>query len=242
MPGIAEAKAANAIVPAGLFARRGCAAAIAGLGWFGLGVGIYFNVEDALVANSSLAAHLIQHFSFFTNETNLLIALTLTLTCLRPQSEQFLTRPGVKTALAVYIIVVGMIYAALLRNLWQPEGMQLAANYVLHDAMPFLYALYWLIFEAKGGLRWIDPLWWLLYPVVYFFYVVLTGAAIGAYPYPFINTAELGIVRVFLNGVAVLAVFFVIGMTLTAIDHALGTQDAHAPGLAAEPNSDKLTS
>jgi hypothetical protein len=240
MPGIAGAKMPGGETPERHW-KRTFAAAIAGLVWFGLAVQLYFNVEEALAGDFSLAGHLIQHFSFFTNETNLLIAVTLTITYARPRSEHFLTKPRVNSALAVYIIVVGAVYAALLRNLWQPHGMQLAANYVLHDAIPFLYPLYWLAFLAEGNLRWVDPLWWLLYPVVYFFYIVLGGAAVGAYPYPFIDAARLGLARVFLNGILLLAVFLVLGVTLTAIDHLLSPVGVRGSGLAARPNSDKLS-
>jgi hypothetical protein len=239
MQGGAEAKAPGAHASERLTGKRAFAAAIAGLGWFGLGVEFYYDIEDAFAGNLSVPGNVILYLSYFTNETNLLIALALTIICVRPQSEQFLTRPHVNSALVVYIIVVGVIYAALLRNLWQPHGMQLIADHVLHDAMPLLYCAYWLMFLAKGGLRWIDPVWWLIYPTLYFFYVMVRGAAAGAYPYPFINAAQLGFGRVFLNATALLAIFFVLGAVLTAVDHALSAGNARKAGLAAQPNSDK---
>ena len=104
-------------VPLPLYGQRGCAAVIAGLGWFGMGVQLYFNIQDALVKNLPVAGHLIDYFSFFTIETNLLVALVLTIYCTRPRAAQFLTTPSVKSALVVYIIIVGVVYAALLRNL-----------------------------------------------------------------------------------------------------------------------------
>jgi hypothetical protein len=81
--------------------HRGCAAAIAALGWFGLGLQLYFDIEDALVKNRSLATPFVYYFSYFTIETNLLITVALTFTLARPQSERFLTRHDVKSALVV---------------------------------------------------------------------------------------------------------------------------------------------
>jgi hypothetical protein len=229
MRGVGEAKMLGN-VPLPLYGQRGCAAVIAGLGWFGLGVQLYFNIQDALVKNV-LAGHLIDYFSFFTIETNLLVALVLTVFCARPQAEQFLTRPSVKSALVVYIIIVGVVYAVLLRNLWHPHGLQRLADVVLHDAIPFLYAFYWLAFLPKGSLRWSDPAWWLVYPVLYFLYSVLRGAAFGIYLYPFFDVARLGFARVTMNGIGLLAGFFGLGVVLTAIDHSLASGESGRRGL-----------
>jgi hypothetical protein len=225
MQGVGEAKMPGN-VPLPLYGQRGCAAVIAGLGWFGLSVQLYFNIHDALVKDLSIAPNLIDYFSFFTIETNLLVALVLTFFCLRPQAEQFLTTSSVKSALVVYIIVVGVVYAVLLRNLWHPHGLQLLADMVLHDAIPFLYPFYWLAFLPKGSLRWSDPAWWLVYPVLYFLYSMLRGAAFGIYLYPFFDVAQFGFARVSMNAIVFLAVFFGLGVIVTAIDHALASGES----------------
>ncbi len=230
MQGVDEAKTpGNVLRP--LYGQRRCAAVIAGLGWFGLSVQLYFNIHDALIKDLSIPAHLINYFSYFTIETNLLVALALTIFCARPQAEQFLTRPSFKSALVVYIIIVGVVYAVLLRNLWHPHGLQLLADVVLHDAIPFLYPLYWLAFLPKGSLRWTDPVMWLIYPVLYFLYSMLRGAALGTYLYPFFDVAQLGFARVSMNGIVLLAVFFGLGVVLTAIDHALASGERGRSGL-----------
>jgi hypothetical protein len=203
------------------YTQRSCAAGIASLGCFGLGVQLYCNIEEALETGSPVASHIVQCLSYFTNETNLLIVLALTAACARPHQRRFLTRPDVHSALVVYIIVVGAVYALMLRHLWQPEGIQLYADHVLHDAMPLLFTLYWLVFLPKGSLRWSDPAWWLLFPVAFFIYTMLRGAILGIYPYPFIDPLRLGAARVFLNASALLSIFFVLGVALTAIDRAL---------------------
>jgi hypothetical protein len=131
----------------------------------------------------------------------------------------------------VYIIVVGVVYEQLLRHLWHPQGMQLLADLVLHDAVPLLYSLYWLVFISKGGLRWSDPAIWLLYPVVFFLYSMFRGVTFGIYPYPFINAAPLGFERVFENAMTLLAIFYGLGAGLTLLDHALGSDNRGRSGL-----------
>jgi hypothetical protein len=218
-------------VPLPFYGQRRCAAVIAGLGWFGLSVQLYFNIQDALVKDLSIPANLINYFSYFTIETNLLVALVLTIFCARPQAAQLLTTPSVKSALVVYIIIVGVVYAVLLRNLWHPHGVRLLADVVLHDAIPFLYPFYWLAFLPKGSLRWSDPAWWLVYPVLYFLYSMLRGAAFGIYLYPFFDVAQLGFARVTMNGSLLLASFFGLGVIVTAIDHALASGESGRSGL-----------
>ncbi|MGH6821171.1 MAG: Pr6Pr family membrane protein, partial [Methylocella sp.] len=194
-------------------------------------VQLYFNIHDALVKDLSIPAHIINYFSFFTIETNLLVALVLTIFCARPQAEQYLARPSVTSALAVYIIIVGVVYAVLLRHLWHPHGLQLLADIALHDAIPFLYPFYWLAFLPKGRLRWSDPAWWLVFPILYFLCSMLRGAAFGIYLYPFFDVAQLGFARVTMNGIVLLAVFFGLGVVVTAIDHALTAGESGRNGL-----------
>lgn len=235
MHGVGEAKMPGGVVRQ-LYRQRRCAAVVAGLGWFGLIVPLCFNLHDAIVEDLSIPVTLINYFSYFTTETTLLITLTLTIFCARPQSEQFLTRPSVRSALVVYVIVVGAVYALLLRNLWHPQGLQLLADIVLHDVMPVLYPLYWLAFQPKGSLRWSDPAYWCVYPVLFFFYSILRGAAYGIYLYPFLDAAKLGVAQTWLNGIGFLAVFYCLGLVLTAIDRALasGTSGRRGLGRAAE--------
>lgn len=220
---------------------RICAAALAALGWFALVVQVSFDIQDALVQNASVAVGLIQFFSFFTIQTNMLIALLLTISFARPQADQFLTRPSVKSAMANYIVIVSLVYALLLRHLWNPQGLQLVADRLLHDAIPLLYVLYWLIFLPKGSLRWKDPVIWLIYPIIYFIYILVRGAAFGVYPYPFVDVAALGYAGVSINAAMFLAAFFGLGVMFAAIDRALGPPNLawRNAGLAERPNSDK---
>jgi hypothetical protein len=213
------------------YLQRGCAAAIAGMAWFGLVVQLCFNIEEALIKNLSVPARMFAFFSYFTIEINLLIAIVLTIFLTQPQAEHFLNRPSIKSALVVYIIIVGVVYAVLLRNLWNPQRLRLLADRVLHDAIPVLYPLYWLVFLPKGSLRWSNSVTWLLYPVLFFFYSMVRGAVFGTYSYPFLNAAELGFARVSLNATVLLGVFFGLGVALTAIDHALGSGERERSGL-----------
>jgi hypothetical protein len=205
--------------------NRFTAAAVAGLGWFGLVVQMCFDIDEAYTANLSIAGQLTHFFSYFTIQTNLVVALVLTFCSARPQADRMLLLPSLKSALATYMVIVGLVYALLLRHLWNPQGLQLVADMILHDAIPLLYPLYWLVFLPKRSLRWMDPALWLIYPVIYFIYILVRGAAFGEYPYPFLDVNKLGYGQVSINAVILLAAFYTLGVIFTAIDRSLAWKE-----------------
>ena len=99
-----------------------------------------------------MAHGFVVYFGFFTVLTNILVALVLTSACLRPASRAFLGQPGTRSAVLVYIAMVGIIYSVLLRPYWKPSGVQLITDSLLHDVLPPLYFLYWIGFVPKGAL------------------------------------------------------------------------------------------
>jgi hypothetical protein len=202
-------------------AERVLAGVGAALGWLALGLQLRLAIGFSLARGFSVAHGFIVYFGFFTVLTNILVALVLTIACLRPASRGFLARPGTRSAVLVYIAMVAIIYSAVLRPYWMPSGMQLIADRLLHDVLPPLYLIYWIAFVPKGDLRWIDPVYWLSFPVAYFFYVLLRGVLIGSYPYSFLDAAALGYLRLAVNGVFLLVAFLAAGYLCVGAARAL---------------------
>jgi hypothetical protein len=199
--------------------RQLIAAGIMVLAWFALALQLYLTIAEPVVSGVSVLGRIANYFSFFTILTNLLVAIALTLFVAFPRIflGQFFSRPTVQSAIAVYIAVVGAIYSLLLRHQWNPQGLGKLADGLLHDAVPVLYGIYWLVFVPKAQLRWKHALLWLIYPVAYMFYTVARGAATGWYPYPFIDVAVLGYAVALRNATGVLLVFIVAGLLAVAI-------------------------
>ncbi|MBC7828836.1 MAG: Pr6Pr family membrane protein [Chitinophagaceae bacterium] len=174
---------------------RGIGSAVA---WFAVIAQLYLIIINRV---TSVPETIIRYFSFYTILTNILVALCLTISFLKPNSSwgKFFTRTATVTAIAVYIFVVGLVYNLILRFLWKPEGMQRLVDELLHSIIPVLYIVYWYIFTPKTRLKWINALTWLLYPLVYIIFILLRGEASGFYPYPFIDVNKLGYSTVFLN-------------------------------------------
>lgn len=196
------------------------AAALAG--WLAVGLQYYTLVHDK--TGAAFTSETIFFVSFFTIWTNVLVATAMTFTGLAPLSRpgRFFDRPGVRTALCVYIIIVAVIYHWLLSDLWNPKGLQLFADRLLHTAVPILFVLDWLIIVPKGRLSFAAVPLWLVIPLIYMAYTLVRGAAVAEYPYPFIDVVRLGYPTVILNIVGLSGVFIGVGVLLIVIDRKLG--------------------
>ena len=75
----------------------------------------------------------INYFSFFTILTNILVALAFTGPLLGEGSRlaRWSASEGVRAAVAMYIVVVGVVYHFLLHPYWNPTGWSLVVNLVL---------------------------------------------------------------------------------------------------------------
>lgn len=192
---------------------------IALVAWFGLFLQFYLIMFDPMDSTVPAGQRFVNYFSYFTVLTNLIVAISLTASFVSPASAvgQFSSRTSVRAAVAVYIAVVGLVYSLLLRSVWDPEGLSLVADRVLHDAVPILYVLYWFIFVGKAELNWSTPAKWLLYPLLYMAYSLIRGAFVGWYPYHFADAAQLGYQVAIRNAALVVVGFFVVGVIFVGI-------------------------
>ncbi|MBI6691055.1 Pr6Pr family membrane protein, partial [Pseudomonas corrugata] len=179
------------------------------LGWAGLSIQLYLILLGRWELGASLLGGLVNFLSFFTVLTNTLAAVVLTWELTQRESavRRWFLLPAVRSGIAVSIALVGLAYNLLLRHLWQPQGWQFIADELLHDVMPVLFIIYWGLWVPKGTLRLAHIGLWMIYPLVYFAYILLRGNLLAAYPYPFIDVASLGYPQVFINAAGVLAGF-----------------------------------
>ncbi len=194
-------------------------------GWVGLAIQQYLIFYSRWSTGASLLGGLINFFSFFTVLTNTLVVVVLSYALVQRDSaaKRFFLAPGISSGIAISIVVVSLAYNLLLRHLWQPEGFQFVADELLHDVMPTLFFIYWWRWVPKGSLRFKHIGAWVVYPLVYFAYVLLRGHLLGQYQYPFIDVDALGYPQVFVNAGGILAGFIVIALTVLGLDRLLKT-------------------
>ncbi len=199
--------------------NRAVVVTLTALAWFGVLLQLYLSLHSAIANGRGAARGLVSYFGYFTILTNLLVCISLTMPLAAPASApgRFFARSDVTAWVATSIVFVGLAYHILLRNVWNPQGLNLIANDVLHYLTPVLFLAYWWFCFPKGALRWSFPFIWGLYPTVYLIYALARGAIIGSYPYGFIDPSAIGYQRTMINAVGLLIAFFAIGLILTAL-------------------------
>ncbi|MBD8899573.1 Pr6Pr family membrane protein [Rhodanobacter sp. DHG33] len=200
---------------------RTFAAVAALLGWITLALQLLLTIQMSIGSGRGIWHGVWIYLDYFTILTNVLAALVLTAAAHRSRGALgcYLVRTGVQTATAMSIIIVALVYNLMLRQLWQPHGWRAVADNMLHVAMPALFLLHWWLSVPKQTLRWPQAFAWQAYPAAYFIYVLLRGAMDGRYPYPFLDVAALGYLRVLIDACAVLLAFVAVAWVLIALGH-----------------------
>ena len=193
--------------------------ALAALGWFSVLLQLYITLHSTMLNGKRVAGGIVSYLGYFTILTNLLVCAALTMPLVAPASAagSFFSRSAVTAGVATSIVFVSLAYHLLLRNAWNPQGLQLVADVLLHYIMPALYLIYWWFNFPKGALRWTHPLYWSLYPTVYLIYALIRGRIIDSYPYRFIDPLAIGYERTMINAAGLLVVFIVLGLILVAL-------------------------
>jgi hypothetical protein len=177
----------------------------AALGWFTIVTQYWLNVQQFGVVLATIT-----YFGFFTMLGNILVAFAFAAPlCPGFPGAGFFHRPGVRTAIAVYIVVVDVIFYLLLRKIYTPTGLGGVLNLLLHYIMPPLYVVDWLVFVPKQSLSYRQIPFWLIFPIAYLAVVLVRGAASGYYPYPFLDAGMFGYRQIAIN-IAALSLFFIL--------------------------------
>ncbi len=198
---------------------------VALVAWFAVLMQLVLIIQNR---TATLPETLIRFFSFFTILTNILVALYLTIVSLRKEAQGFWFRPATATAVAVYILVVGIVYNVVLRQLWAPVGMQRVVDELLHLVVPLLYFLYWVFYIVPTMLPWKTALSWLWYPFVYLVFVLTRGSFSNYYPYPFLDVFNHGYEKVMIASGAMLLLFLVLSIAFIAASRYRANKNAIA--------------
>ena len=165
---------------------------------------------------ASVSETIVRFFSFFTIQSNILVAICFTVLWFKPKNklELFFLDNKNLTAITMYITIVGIVYNFILRFLWIPTGMQRITDEILHLVIPILVLIYWFQFVSKKSLEYKNILPWLLFPFLYLVYTLVRGRFSNFYPYPFLDVNILGYTQVFVNSFYMLIAFFSVGFLL----------------------------
>lgn len=211
--------------------KRGVVGLAAAVTWTGLILQASVSFPGMLAKGLTLTDASIRFFSYFTILTNMFIAMDSAICFVKPEGRwsRSFVHSSLETCLAVSILFVTAGFTILLRNLVHFTGTALLADNILHYVVPAVFLLYWSLFTSRHKLPWTHSAWWLLYPSLYFFYVLVQGWRTGLYPYPFIDAARIGYQRVLINGTVLLGLFWLGGLLLIGLGRVL-----HRPRIVGE--------
>lgn len=151
-------------------------------------------------------------FSYFTIETNILVAVVLLLSAVMTAWGKNTRLDALRAVSTVYILIVGLGFSLLLAGLENTEFTAVPwDNIVLHYIMPVAMLVDWLIDRPKQRLLFKRSLPWLLFPIAYVSYSLVRGAITGWYPYPFLDPSENGYaaVAIIVTGIVVMALVLI---------------------------------
>jgi hypothetical protein len=192
--------------------QRSAQLIIAVITWAAVVLQFYLQLLNRTTAVSEAV---IRFFSYFTILTNLLVAVCFTCLLLKgSRGYRFFNRATTLTAVTVYIVIVGLVYNIVLRSQWNPQGLQLLADNLLHSLTPLLTLIYWFVFVSTKEISWKQTPSWMLYPLFYLVYVMIRGSFSDFYPYFFIDVTKLGYSQALMNAVYVTICFLLISLLL----------------------------
>lgn len=167
----------------------------------------------------SAAVKSVEFFSYFTILSNLLAATALTAPLLAPTSRlaAWAERTGPRAAIATYLAITALVYHAILASQWDPKGLRLVADTMLHTITPVAFLADLALRGGQGEARWIAAAKAMAFPALFGAWTLVHGALSGFYPYPFMNVAKRGYPAVVLTMVEMSFFFAAVALVFIAL-------------------------
>jgi hypothetical protein len=161
-------------------------------------------LEDTEVP--ALGYRLGRFFSYFTIQSNLLVAVATVLLARYPAHDaagwRVLRLAGVSG-----IILTGLVHWFLIRPHLDLEGWDYTADKLLHIAVPLLAVAGWLLFGPRPRIAGQAIAWALAWPVAWLVWTLAIGGLTGWYPYEFLDVGLKGWGSVAVTAVGITLLF-----------------------------------
>jgi hypothetical protein len=163
---------------------------------------------------------LLDSVSYFTEVSNILVAVVLLVLAFRTIRPTAIWR-ALRMDTLVMISVTGLVYQLVLAPGVVLHGWEHVSNGLVHIIVPILTVVTFLIWGPRGWFRWSTMFTALILPILWLVYALIRGAVIGAYPYPFMNVANLGLAASLINVSFVLILGLILGLVFWGLDRLL---------------------
>ena len=139
----------------------------------------------------------INFFSYFTIESNLLVAIVLLASAVALRLGKNDKLDNIRGAITVYISIVGIGFSVLLAGMENVEFTAVAwDNLVLHYIMPIAVLIDFVWDRPRKKMEFSRSISWMIFPAIYLCYTLIRGPFAMWYPYPFLNPSTSGNVMV----------------------------------------------
>jgi hypothetical protein len=160
--------------------------------WLRIGFGglVLVAVAAQLLSTIQQGRGVVNFFSFFTIESNLLAAFVLLVVGFGALAgaKAYRAFALLRGAATLYMMITGIVFVLLLSGLEQQLQLTMPwVNIVLHYIMPIVMLVDWLLFPPKFVFASRHILLWLIFPLLYLAYSWIRGAMVDWYPYPFLH-------------------------------------------------------
>ena len=174
------------------------------------------NTGDTL-GTTGIAARMIQTFSFFTIQSNILALICAASMVADPHRDGRYWRILRLDAL-LGIVITGLVFDLILIHYVHPSGWQLVATIGFHYIAPWATLLGWLLFGPHPRIDRRTTIWALLWPIGWILYTFIHGAVTHWYPYPFLDVDKIGMWTALRNTASVIVLAIVLLALFTRVE------------------------
>lgn len=187
--------------------------------WTGIGLQAYLFHEWALSHHMGPVVSVLNFLSFFTNLANVLAGTMLlyALRCALSRKPSGIDAKRI-TDTAVYLCMAGIVFNLELKHSLPPGALIHLTNTILHDISPLIFLVYWWLDCPHRGLQFRHAYRCMLFPTLYFVYMLALGHFTGRYPYPFFDVSKIGYIPAVQTGLQMLVGFLVVSISLVMLN------------------------
>ena len=199
--------------------------------WFAVGFQVFISVSGMYPSQNTdphlygdptqgFLGRLIDILSYFTILSNVVVAVVMTMLWRAPRRTGWFFR-ALRLDSLMMITITCIVYNALLRSTTVNVGLNVYTDLLLHQVVPVVTVLVWLLAGPRRqfGLR--DLLPALIVPLAWAAYALIRGALIGAYPYDIVNVAKYGYGSVLLTIAIIIGFGIALGLIAIGIERLL---------------------
>ena len=155
-------------------------------------------------------------FKYFTIQSNLIVTIYFYLYVFTSLKEKNIFNKMLG-GVVIYISITFLVFLLFLEPIYSPEGFALAGSILNHYISPLLVMIFVYKFRDDYSFEMANIKIWIIYPLVYFAFLVINGVITNNYLYPFFQVSEVGVIGIIVSAVGIVVLFLIMSFTIVKI-------------------------